>query len=74
MPATRPDFWKAKLEANVMRDRCAVEKLQALGWRVLCVWECATRNAKIATDLQDRLQGWIEDDALLGELSGSKPQ
>ena len=48
MPATRPDFWKAKLEANVERDRRAVDKLQALGWRVLCVWECSTRDAEAA--------------------------
>lgn len=70
MPATRPDFWKAKLEANVERDRRAVDKLQALGWRVLCVWECTTRDAEAeaATSLQDAMSTWIEGGERLGEI------
>jgi DNA mismatch endonuclease, patch repair protein len=68
MPATRPDFWKTKLEANVERDSRAVEKLQALGWRVLCVWECSTRNAEAAADLQDAMSTWIEGGEQLGEI------
>jgi DNA mismatch endonuclease, patch repair protein len=68
MPATRPDFRKAKLEANVERDRRAVEKLKALGWRVLCVWECAMRDAEIATGLQAAMSSWIESGEPLGEI------
>lgn len=68
MPATRPEFWKAKLEANVERDRGAVEKLQTLGWRVLCVWECATRQADTAAGLQAAMSAWIEGDELLGQI------
>lgn len=69
MPATRPDFWKAKLEANVERDRHAVEKLQALGWRVLCVWECSTRDAETAAGLQAVMSSWIESGSPIGEIS-----
>ena len=68
MPATRPDFWKAKLEANVERDRRAVDKLQALGWRVLCVWECSTRDAEAAAGLQGAMNSWIESSERLGEI------
>jgi DNA mismatch endonuclease (patch repair protein) len=68
MPATRPEFWKAKLEANVERDRHAVEKLQALGWRVLCVWECSTRDVRVAAGLQAAMSAWIEVGAQLGEI------
>lgn len=68
LPATRPDFWKAKLEANVERDSRAVGKLQALGWRVLCVWECSTRDAEAAAGLQDAMSSWIERGELLGEI------
>lgn len=68
MPATRPEFWKAKLEANVARDRRAVEKLQALGWRVLCVWECATRDAEAAAGLQAAMASWIESSEPVGEI------
>ena len=68
MPATRPDFWKAKLEANVERDRRAVKKLQALDWRVLCVWECSTRDTQAAAGLQATMSGWIEGSKSLGEI------
>jgi DNA mismatch endonuclease (patch repair protein) len=39
-PSTRPDFWQAKFEGTVERDRRAGETLHELGWRVLTVWEC----------------------------------
>lgn len=68
MPATRPEFWKAKLEANVERDRRAVEKLQPLGWRVLCVWECTTRDVHVAAGLQAAMSAWIEGGAPVGEI------
>lgn len=68
MPATRPEFWKAKLEANVARDRRTIEKLQALGWRVLCVWECSTRDAGAAAGLQAAMRSWIEGGDPLGEI------
>lgn len=71
MPATRPDFWKAKFEANVERDRLAVEKLQALGWRVLCVWECSKRDAEAVASLKEDMRDWIDGDSSLGEISGA---
>jgi DNA mismatch endonuclease (patch repair protein) len=42
-PATRQDFWRAKLESNAARDRRAIDALQVTGWRVLVIWECALR-------------------------------
>jgi DNA mismatch endonuclease (patch repair protein) len=40
-PGSRVDFWRAKIEGNRARDRAAEEALEAAGWRVLTVWECA---------------------------------
>lgn len=71
MPATRPDFWKAKLEANVERDHRAVESLRVLGWRVLCIWECSTRNTEFADRLQAAMRDWIVSDSPFGEISGA---
>lgn len=68
IPATRPEFWKTKLEANVERDHFAVEKLHALGWRVLWVWECAIRDAEASASLQGDMRAWVESDSRLGEL------
>ncbi|WP_051303635.1 very short patch repair endonuclease [Comamonas composti] len=68
IPATRPDFWQAKLEANVDRDRRATEKLRASGWRVLVVWECATRDVETVAGLQGAMGAWIESREPLGEI------
>lgn len=43
-PATRPDFWRAKFAANKARDAAAVESLVSLGWSVITIWECQTRD------------------------------
>lgn len=51
LPATRPHFWQTKLAANASRDCKAVEALQAAGWRVLVIWECALRGGgRLAVD------------------------
>jgi len=70
VPATRPDFWIAKLQANVERDQLAIEKLAAMGWRVLSVWECAIRNHETVISLSANLIDWINGDAHFGEISG----
>lgn len=44
LPATRRDFWKAKLQGNSNRDQRALDDLKATGWRVLVIWECALRG------------------------------
>lgn len=73
LPATRTDFWQAKLESNVDRDRCAVEALRSAGWRVLVVWECSTRDSTAVVALPVLLATWIESGALLGAISRAKP-
>jgi DNA mismatch endonuclease, patch repair protein len=39
VPATNPEFWASKIEANRKRDRRTDEVLAAAGWRVIRVWE-----------------------------------
>lgn len=45
MPATRPEFWRTKIDNNRKRDRRTIDMLMADGWRVLVVWECSLRGA-----------------------------
>ncbi len=40
MPKTNADYWRAKIGRNRARDARHLEELEALGWRVLTVWEC----------------------------------
>ncbi|MCS3462467.1 MULTISPECIES: very short patch repair endonuclease [Citrobacter] len=60
-PATRTQFWLAKIGKNVERDARDRERLQALGWRVLIIWECAIRGRKKLSDeaLSERVVEWI---------------
>ena len=44
LPKSRLDFWVPKLEANKTRDRRNALDLRKLGWNVLVIWECQTRN------------------------------
>ena len=44
LPKTRTDFWQAKLTGNRERDLRNIVALEALGWRVVVVWECDTRD------------------------------
>lgn len=43
-PKTRVAYWRPKLLRNIGRDRKNLEMLSALGWRVLSLWECETRD------------------------------
>lgn len=43
LPATRQDWWKAKLEDNKRRDIRSTNILRELGWRVMVIWECSVR-------------------------------
>jgi DNA mismatch endonuclease (patch repair protein) len=38
-PRTNTDYWQAKLDRNVARDRRNNDALQASGWTVVRVWE-----------------------------------
>ncbi|AIE86521.1 patch repair protein [Fimbriimonas ginsengisoli Gsoil 348] len=41
---TNVEFWRSKLEASVERDVRSRERLEALGYHVLIIWECEVRK------------------------------
>jgi DNA mismatch endonuclease, patch repair protein len=43
-PKSRLRYWGPKLRANRERDASQLLALRSLGWRVLTVWQCETRN------------------------------
>lgn len=67
VPATRRDFWVAKLEANRSRDELAVSKLLDMKWRVAIVWECALRRSPERTLKQ--LCHFLESCRMIEEFS-----
>lgn len=52
-PKSNAEFWKAKIEKNVERDRLVQAELKRLGWRVFVIWECSLRKEKAERTLND---------------------
>lgn len=40
IPASRRDYWLAKLRRNAARDKRTEHQLRRSGWKVMVVWEC----------------------------------
>lgn len=52
VPKANRDYWLGKVARNRARDADARAKLDAMGWRVLVVWECALKDE---AGLEERL-------------------
>ena len=62
-PSTRPDFWAAKFEANINRDRVVKDALQQSGYRQATVWECALRKPDLVAQSTELLSTWLTSDS-----------
>lgn len=73
-PSTNTEFWSAKFEKNVARDRNAIISLHELSWRVLVVWECAVTGRKRIPLclLLDRICKFIFSESDSDEIWGSE--
>lgn len=43
-PASNTAYWSKKLQRNVARDHAVLTQLTEMGWGVLVVWECQTKD------------------------------
>lgn len=73
LPATRQEFWRAKIESNMTRDAAAEAALLASGWRVLTIWECALRGrTRLPVEIVlDRASEWLVNGPAQGTVAGS---
>jgi DNA mismatch endonuclease (patch repair protein) len=56
-PKSNLEYWLPKLARNKERDATNEAALIKLGWTILTVWECETRNIDA---LRIRLQGFLQ--------------
>lgn len=56
-PKSRPDYWGPKLRTNRERDARNIRALQELGWNVLVVWQCETKDA---VSLASKLEAYLD--------------
>lgn len=61
LPATRPEFWGAKIARNRQIDSLAHARLVEAGWRAGVVWECAlTGRARLPLEeVLDACEHWL---------------
>lgn len=66
VPATRPEFWGAKFDANVMRNAAVHSSLREAGWRVGTIWECALSTETSIAQIREMVSAWLHgSDAIL---------
>lgn len=58
MPKSRRDFWEHKLQGNRARDERILKQYEEMGWKVLIVWECLTKNEE---ELKENIRAFMED-------------
>ena len=72
IPATRSEFWTAKIEGNKARDARALSRLAESGWRTLVLWECVLRgpSRKPVEAVLDEAHSWLMSEELVGVIEG----
>lgn len=59
LPKSREEFWIPKFEANATRDHRNEAALEHLGWGVLVIWECETKDPAL---LQDKIEAFLQNE------------
>ena len=55
VPKTRTQWWTDKINRNKANDEKAVKVLQKDGWKVIVIWECKLKPAKVEKTLRNIL-------------------
>lgn len=50
LPKSNAEYWREKLQRNVARDKKNAELLRDMGWDVLTIWECETKDEALLRD------------------------
>ncbi len=56
VPKTRTDWWLHKINTNKANDAKAIKALKKEGWKVITVWECKLKSAKVEITLASLLK------------------
>lgn len=58
LPKSRVDFWYNKFFKNVQRDLEIKNELVRLGWKILIIWECESKDLLL---LEIKLKKYFDD-------------
>ncbi|WP_341962974.1 DNA mismatch endonuclease Vsr [Pseudomonas sp. RC10] len=70
VPKTRSEFWISKIQSNQQRDQLHIDELSEAGWRVMVVWECATRLMRKGheANLVDLIVKWLNGSGCFAQI------
>ncbi len=68
LPATRTEFWQAKIGRTIERDKEKIDEMSILGWRVAVVWECSLKNKSLLESAIKELEKWIKSNEKMLEI------
>jgi DNA mismatch endonuclease (patch repair protein) len=66
-PKDNAEYWATKFKRNVERDRSAAKELRTMGWHVLVIWQCQTRDGP---RLRQKLKRFLDRQS--AKAAGSK--
>ena len=52
VPKTRTEWWLQKINGNIANDEKAVKALKKNGWKIITIWECDLKPAKVEKTLK----------------------
>jgi DNA mismatch endonuclease (patch repair protein) len=56
VPKTRTDWWLNKINGNIANDTKASQALKKIGWKIITIWECNLKPAKVEKTLNALLK------------------
>jgi DNA mismatch endonuclease (patch repair protein) len=56
VPKTRTDWWLNKIHGNIANDEKSIAALKKDGWKIITVWECDLKPAKVGRKLERLLK------------------
>lgn len=71
LPQTNRQFWEEKISRNRRRDTAVLARLEALGWKVITVWECELEPAR-RTGTLESLPGKIMECSRQHEMEAAQ--
>ena len=66
-PENNAEFWRRKIESNIVRDNKKIAQLRSLDWRVIVIWEC-----QLKPKLRQQSLTHLVDEIVDGKCEGTK--
>ena len=56
VPKTRTEWWLNKINGNIANDKKAMAALKKEGWKIITIWECQLKPARVENTLNTLLK------------------